>query len=158
MIILRLCRSCKADELKTEKDCLRFALSVCTIGELDRVECTGYEDMDTHENFCQFNSQKEFADGLDEVKKIDADRIKIYLNVNGKPVKVTVGPCWDKEEGNYFTAYGDEDVVKVVWGCLNMSSNNALCKPGHVLSKWWCFSKKTARFQKKRAVFLVVYG
>ena len=82
------------------------------------VECTGYEDMDTHENFCQFNSQKEFADGLDEVKKIDADRIKIYLNVNGKPVKVTVGPCWDKEEGNYFTAYGDEDVVKVVCSAI----------------------------------------
>ena len=49
LIILRLCRSCKADELKTEKDCLRLALSVCTIGELDRVECTGYEDMDTHD-------------------------------------------------------------------------------------------------------------
>ena len=69
-----------AEELKNEKDCLRLAISACTLGELDRVECRGYMDMDTHENYCSFKSQRDFANGLDQVKKIEADGVTLDTN------------------------------------------------------------------------------
>lgn len=103
----------KAEELKTEKDSLRFAISACTLGELDRVECRGYYDMDTHENYCSFKSQRDFANGLDQVKKIEADDINIYLKVNGEPVRINVGPCSDKYE-NWISVSGKEEAVKAV--------------------------------------------
>lgn len=102
-----------AEELKNEKDCLRLAISACTLGELDRVECRGYMDMDTHENYCSFKSQRDFANGLDHVKKIEADDIDIFLKVNGKDVRVNIGPCSDQYE-NWISVSGKEETVKAV--------------------------------------------
>ena len=101
-----------ADELVGEKAGLKFALQACTLGELDRVECRGYSDMDTHENFCCFHTQKEFADGLDMVRKIDADSIEVYLKLGDEEVNVRVG--LSTKEENWITVYGKEETVKKV--------------------------------------------
>ena len=102
------------EEVKTAKACLKMALSACKIGELSGVECRGYQDMDEHENVCTFATQKEFAEGLDKVKKIEADRIELTLKVDGEEVNVTFGPCSDRDAGNWVKVYGREDIVKKV--------------------------------------------
>ena len=102
------------EEVTTEKSCLKLALSACKIGELVEVECRGYEDMDTHENYCSFRTQKEFAAGLDQIRKIDADRISLNLKAGGERVVVSFGPCSDYESGNWVTVYGTEETVKKV--------------------------------------------
>ena len=57
-------------------------------------------------------SQKEFADGLDMVKKIDADDIEVYLKLGDEAVSVTVG--LSTKEENCITVYGKEETVKKV--------------------------------------------
>jgi len=102
----------KMEEVKTEKACLKVALATCKLGELVRVECRGYEDMDEHENHATFETQKEFAENLDKIRKIDADRIEVYLNVDGATVSAVFGPCSDDENGNWVTVFGKEDAAK----------------------------------------------
>ena len=104
----------KMEEVKSEKDCLKLALSACKLGDLIGVECRGYSDMDTHENVATFKTQKEFATGLDAVKKIDADRVQVSLRVGKDDVDVTFGPCANTEDGNWVTVYGKEELVKKI--------------------------------------------
>ena len=103
-----------ADEMKTEKDCFRFAAVACGYGELEIVECRGYSDMDTHENYCSFKTQKDFVGGLDKVKKIDADVIEVRTKVDGSRVTISITPCWDNEAGNMVNVSGPEEAVKKV--------------------------------------------
>ena len=102
-----------ADEIKTEKDCFRFAAEACGFGELEMVECRGYSDMDTHENYCGFRTQKEFVGGLDKVKKIDADVIEVRTKVGDARVGISI-TFMNSNDGNIVNVSGNEEAVKKV--------------------------------------------
>lgn len=108
----------KMDEIKTERDCYKLAKICAEIGELDRIECQGYSDMDTHENYCSFKTAEEFVKGIEQVKKIDADTISVISMVDGKRIDCTISPVWDNEKGTTLSISGQEETVKKVSAVL----------------------------------------
>ena len=106
--------SWKMEEIKTERDCYKLAKICAEIGELERIECQGYSDMDTHENYCSFKTAEEFVKGIEQVKKIDADTISVFSLVDGKHVSFMITPVWDNEKGTNLSISGPEEAVKKV--------------------------------------------
>lgn len=108
----------KMEEIKTERDCYKLAKICAEIGELDRIECQGYSDMDTHENYCSFKTAEEFVKGIEQVKKIDTDTISVFSMVDGKHIRFLISPVWDNEKGTEFCISGPEETVKKVSAVL----------------------------------------
>lgn len=102
------------DDIKTEEACFALAAAAADIGELIRIECEGYSDMDTHENYCSFETKKAFEKGLDKVRKIDADTISVFLNVGGTQVTVDVNPVWNNDAGTNLSVMGPEEAAEKV--------------------------------------------
>ena len=85
------------EEIKGEKDIFRLIASIATIGELRWLEFSGYEDMDIHENWASFSSLDEFKNGLDKIRKIDADGVDVKFDYNGEFVIVGLAPINESE-------------------------------------------------------------
>lgn len=66
-------------EVKTEKEFYDLAYDIAGLENVDRIECKGYFDMDTHENFATFKTRDDFRKNLSDVKKIEADSITIFF-------------------------------------------------------------------------------
>ena len=111
-LIRDVCYCWKMDEIQTERDCYGLAEAAAKLGELERIECQGYSDMDTHENYCSFQSAEDFAKGLEKVKKIDADTITVFTRIDGKSVSFAINPVWDNKNGTTLSVSGPEDAVK----------------------------------------------
>ncbi len=80
-------------EIKTDKEFYSLAYDIAGIGTVDRIECMGYLDMDTHENFITFKSRDEFRKNIAEVKRIETDCITVFFveNKGWNSVKVAFG-------------------------------------------------------------------
>ena len=66
-------------EVKTEKEFYDLAYDIAGLENVDRIECKGYFDMDTHENFATFKTRDDFRKNLSDVKKIEADSITVFF-------------------------------------------------------------------------------
>lgn len=100
-------------EIKTEQACLQFALKLCTVGKLVTAECRGYHDMDTHENYAFFKSAEEFQKGMDGLKNIDVDTVRITTDISGNRITAEFNPVGDNEDGTrMFLSAKDENAVK----------------------------------------------
>ena len=117
-LIRDVCYCWKMDEIQTESDCYRLAETAAKLGELERIECQGYFDMDTHENYCSFQSVADFTNGLEKVKKIDADTITVFAKVDGKTVTFAINPVWDNKGGTTLSISGPEETVRKVSSVL----------------------------------------
>lgn len=107
-----MCYSWKMEEIQTERDCYKLAKICAELGETDRIECQGYTDMDTHENYCSFKTADEFVKGIEAVKKIDADTITVVTKLEGKRIDFSISPVWDNEKGTTLSISGPEELVK----------------------------------------------
>lgn len=88
-------KSCEivVPEIKTNKESYGLAYNIAGIGSVDCIECMGYLDMDTNENFITFKNRDEFRKNLAEVEKIEANTVNVRFagdKMNGC-VKVATG-------------------------------------------------------------------
>lgn len=105
---------CTAEKVTTEDECYKFALFVAGIGDVKLIDCTGYSDMDTHENEVLFHSKEEFAKGVDKAKGFGCDYIVIRLSYGGQDMSVHLN-VGDYEDGTTFCVSSrDEEVTKKV--------------------------------------------
>lgn len=84
------CYELAVPEIKTDKEFYSFVYDVAGVGTVDRIECTGYLDMDTHENFITFKNRDEFRKNLADVKRIEADSITVFFVEKEWTADVTV--------------------------------------------------------------------
>ena len=86
-------------EVQTEKEFYGLAYDIAGIENVNRIECQGYSDMDTHENFITFKSRDEFKKNLADVKKIKADSITVYYRnyslINFFKASIFTGSSYD---------------------------------------------------------------
>lgn len=97
-----------APEVQTMKDCVALARKIAGIGKLKRVECRGYHDMDTHENYGFYNSVEEFDEDLERLGKLDIDTINITTSINGFYFGVEMNPVGDNKNGTSVCVNGTE--------------------------------------------------
>lgn len=76
------------EDIKSFDDCMKLIVAVLELGAVDRIECRGYSDMDTHGNECFFRSKEEFKNGVETIKKVDADNISVYIKIGGSDIGV----------------------------------------------------------------------
>ena len=113
-------------EVKTEEGCIDLAYKIAKLGNVDLVDCRGYHDMDTHENYAFFHSIKEFTEGLSDLKKIDVDTISIRFDEGESSVGVKIHPVWNDESGtNVYVSGMNREVVKNIAEAIdNISSDD----------------------------------
>lgn len=109
----------EAPEIKTMKDCAVLARKIAGIGKLKRVECRGYHDMDTHENYAFYDSTDEFDKDLERLKKLDIETIDITTSINGFYFGVEMNPVGNNANGTSVCVHGSEkkeleDAMKAV--------------------------------------------
>jgi len=98
--------SFEVPEVKTESGCIELARKIAGLGKVERISCTGYHDMDTHENYAFFDSLDDFESGLKGLKKIDVDTITVKLLVGDSSATVEISPVWDNERGTGISVRG----------------------------------------------------
>ena len=105
---------CRAEKVTSEDDCYKLALFVSGIGEVKLIDCTGYSDMDTHENEALFHSAEEFEKGIEEVKKFGCDFVAMQAVYDGQELGINLN-IGDYDKGMPFSvSSGDEEVTKKV--------------------------------------------
>jgi len=110
-------------EVKTEKGCIDLAYQIAKVGNIDLVDCRGYHDMDTHENYAFFESIDEFTEGLSDLKKIDVDTISIRFVEGESTVGVKIHPVWNDESGTNVSVSGmNRALVEKIAGAIEKIS------------------------------------
>ena len=105
------------DEAKTYDECISLIQSVLKLWKVQKIDCRGYSDMDTHGNECFFRSKEEFDGGLDMIKKIDVDNIGVDFVVGEEEVSVGFHGIGINGMASV-SVCGDKAVVKKVVGEL----------------------------------------
>ena len=109
---------CKAEKVTTEDDCYKLALFVSGIGEVKIIDCTGYSDMDTHENEAWFNSTEEFEKGIEEIKGFGCDYVVIRFGYGGQNMSFHLNIGDYKDGATFSVSSEDEEVTKKVLGAI----------------------------------------
>lgn len=103
------------DSAKTEADCAELVKKIAGIGKLDTIDCRGYHDMDTHENYAFCDSVEEFDAVMGKKRKSDIDTVRIRVFVGEVAVTAEINPFGDSEKGTHLSVSGsDAPTVKKV--------------------------------------------
>ena len=105
-------------EVKTEKEFYGLVYDIAGIENVNRIECQGYSDMDTHENFITFKNRDEFndmfngvslgyaTDPLDDFSYVDPETYP-EPDEDGSDVEMTIDVVEGTDEAG--TSDGSED-------------------------------------------------
>ena len=109
----RKCYLVTIPEIQTEEKIYGLVYEIAGLDKSGRIECRGYTDMDTHENFLSFHNRDDFRKNIADVKRIEPETVTVFFR-NGEDsaiIKAHLGNIeWD--------VYGTDKYIEIVLSFL----------------------------------------